>query len=151
MLHNKLEEGTSALRTGTVHSACTVRYTSSYTQASHVAIAATKLLVNVDLLSLYRQPKGIGKAAMAAMVATKPKSDAKNFPMLERCGTKSQTTLLLTASLENHFLESGKATMEAMAGAKSNVTQIFYFKTNRLCEMKRNKTLHNFVLQKHSR
>ena len=76
-------------------------------------------------------PAHIGKAAMAAMVATKPKVVQKILLIQKRCVTKSLASLLLTASRKTHYFESGKAAMAAMAGESSKVTQKDFFETNR--------------------
>ena len=68
---------------------------------------------------------------MAAMVATKPKVVQEIILIRKRCVSKSHAYLLLTASQKNHYFESGKAAMAAMAGESSEVTKKDFFETNR--------------------
>ena len=76
-------------------------------------------------------PAHIGKAAMAAIVATKPKVVQEILFIRKRCATKSHASLRLTASQKNHYFESGKAALAAMAGESSKVTHKDFFETNR--------------------
>ena len=76
-------------------------------------------------------PAHIGNAPMVAMVATKPKVVPEILLIRKRCARKSHASLLLTASRKNHYFESGKAAMAAMAGESSKVTQKDFFEANR--------------------
>ena len=72
-------------------------------------------------------PTHIGKAAIAAIVATKQKVVQEILFIRKICATKSHASLRLTASQKNHYFESGKTVMAAVAGERSKVTRKDFF------------------------
>ena len=105
-------------------------------KAAMAAMVATKPKVVQQILlqehSLafvqYCTPAHIGKALMAAMVTTKPEVVQQILLIRKRCAMKSHASLPLTVSRKNHYFESGKAAMAAMAGKSSKVTQKYFLR-----------------------